>query len=364
MKNHHYRAYISYFAFVTVLCLGITSLPAASADGADAELHEIDVSASPSVQGIGGEIIVDAAVYFFGGCCYHLYAFDVTANLSAPEEVTVITGPAPELYEEVDAQPGGVPTIVHFEWRVLCESKGIFNLTVDVYTENCGSMAEVITIEIVEGCSISSPEIYPEKPLVGRENIILISATNSLEGRFVEGVTLFYTENEAAVDGNPENDTIRLADGGEIKGRALTMEQDEFTSEQWTARLRTQNSGTLHFWIVAEDNLGENSTSSLFSMEVVDQEAVDAMIAGLYIGLILGTVIGSLLMVLIQNIFIKKGRRAAGVLATAKEGELEGDKKKGDIQVIIGIVLIISAVCIVLLGAVFGMFGDIVDLVT
>jgi hypothetical protein len=333
----------------------------ASAAGADAELHNVDVSASPSSQGVGGEIIVDAAVYIYGGCCYHLFAFEVTANISVPDGIDVISGPTPQEYEEVDAQPGGVATIVHFEWTVIGNAKGLFNLTVTVSSKNCGSVEGSVAIEIVEGCSISPPDIYPEEPNVGRDFIISVTAQHPLEGRSVEAVTLFYITDRDAGGGTAINDTIIMSNGEAIGGVKVEMEQDAFMEEQWTAKINTQKRGTLYYWFVANDNYGDNTTSSLYEIEVVDQGAIDAAVGTLFWGLVMGTIIGCILIFVIQDRYLQKKERQIGVLDETKE-KVE-DVKDPKRQMVVALSLVVISVVIVIAGFLSGMFGEIIDLV-
>jgi hypothetical protein len=332
-----------------------------AAAGADAELHNVDVTASPWSQGVGGEIIVDAAVYIFGGCCYHLYAFEVTANIFVPEGVNVVSGPTPKEYEEVDAQPGGVATIVHFKWTVTGNTQGLFNLAVTVSSKNCGSVESSVAIVIVAGCSISPPEIYPEEPSVDRDTIISVTAQHPLEGRNVESVTLFHISDGDVGEGTATNNTIIMPDGREISGTAVDMEQDTFKGDQWTGKIESNNRGKLYYWFVANDNLGDNTTSSIYEMEVIDQGAIDIAVGGLFWGLVVGTIIGCLVILVIQDKYLKKKESEIGVLNEAREivKESRGSKR----QVALTLSLLVISVVIVIAGFISGMFSEIVDLV-
>jgi len=350
-----------YYSIIITIFLIPFMAPNAAAAGADAELHNVDITASPSSQGVGGEIMVDAAVYIFGGCCYHLYAFEVTANISAPEGISVLTGPAPEEYGEVDAQPGGVATIVHFEWTVVGNVKGLFNLTVAVSTKNCGSVEGSVAIEIVEGCSISPPEIYPEEPNVDRDTIISVTALHPLEGRTVESVMVFYVSEENVGDGTPQNGTLIMPDGRKIMGVAVDMERDAFLNDVWTGKIDTRYRATLYYWFVASDSNGDNTTSSLYEMEVIDQGALNAAVGGLFWGMVIAIIIGCLLIFVIQEKLLQKKEQGIGIIDETEEEV--GDTKGGKWQVAAALALLVISAIIVVAGFVFGMFSEIVDLV-
>lgn len=338
----------------------IIASPLVFADGADAELHDVEVTASPSSQGSGGVIIVDAAVYFFGGCCYHLYANDVTATLEVPEGIEIIDGPTPEKYDEVDAKPGGTATAVHFKWSVKGNTIGAYNMSVIIDTENCGSMGNQVNIEIVEGCIISNPIIYPEEPQVGRKNIIFISASTSLEGRYVETVTLFYVMGEKYSEDEPKNDTLYLNDGGQIKGIAIELEQDPYLPEQWMCKFETKNQDKINFWFVAMDDMGENTTSSLFLKGIVDRKAIDSLIGTTFWILFLGIIIGLVLIFMTYNVYIARREGPKNILRL--RGEVEGEGKVNTLQNIITIAFLVISLIIIVVAIIFGWFEEIVEL--
>ena len=348
-----------YFAFAAILC-AMAIIPSAQADGADAELHDVEVTASPSSQGRGGAIFVDAAVNFYGGCCYHLYANDVTATLLAPEEIEITAGPIPEEYKEVDAQPGGAATVVHFEWTVKGSAEGLYNLSVVVDTKNCGSVENTVIIEIVEGCIISPPVLYPKQASVDRENIISITASTSLEGRYVKNVTLFYVMDKEYAEGTPRNDTVYLDNGKEKKGTALAMDQDPHSPEQWMCKLESRLKGEMNFWFVARDDLGKNTTSSLYSIDVIDQQEIDSITGMMFWGLILGTIFGFIFIFVVQEFYAQKKASKMNVLQL--RAEKEGEEKVSRARDIIIIGLLIISLLIIALALFLGLFEEIVKL--
>lgn len=360
MRFKKFFRYSLFYCVIILLFVALIASPSVFADGADAELHDVEVTASPSSQGSGGVIMVDAAVYFFGGCCYHLYANDVTAILEVPEGLEIIDGPTPEKYDEVDAKPGGTATAVHFKWSVKGNTIGAYNMSVMIDTKNCGSMKNQVNVEIVEGCIISHPIIYPEEPQVGRENIIFISASTSLEGRYVEKVTLFYVIGEEYSEGEPKNDTLYLNDGKEVKGTAIELEQDPYLPEQWMCKLETRNQDKINFWFVAMDDMDENTTSSLFLKEIVDREAIDSLVGTTFWILFLGIIIGLVLIFMTYNVYMTRREGPKNILKLRTEVESEG--KVSNLQNIITIAFLVISLVIIILAVIFGWFEEIVEL--
>jgi hypothetical protein len=269
-------------------------------------------------------------------------------------------GPTPEKYEEVDAQPGGTATVVHFRWSVKANSQGNFNLGVLVNTKNCGSAEGEVKVEIVQGCVISYPDVYPKQLRIDKKIIMSTSASTSLEGRSVESVTLFYIMDEGLTGGLPENDSL-LLEGKENKpGTLITMEEDPYLPDQWTCRFDIKKTGALNFWFVATDNTGENTTSSLYTMEVINQNAIDSLTSIIFWGLIIGTVIGFILIFWIRESMTHKRERKTNLLNLDIGDKKEEKRVRVRDIVIIGI-LILSIVTLVL-SLIFGLINDIVNL--
>jgi hypothetical protein len=159
------------FKIISILLLVlfiIPLIPPASAGGQDATFDSVSGKAIPPVQGVGGELNIEASADFFGGCCYHLYAHDVKAELIVPEDVQIIS-PEPKTISEVDAVPGGMATTENFKWIIVGDKPGIYDLEVKVSTSNCGSQNAEIQVKIVKGVSISNVNIHPHVPSVNEE---------------------------------------------------------------------------------------------------------------------------------------------------------------------------------------------------
>ncbi|UCE74232.1 MAG: hypothetical protein JSV56_00625 [Methanomassiliicoccales archaeon] len=362
MKSSSSYQYLFYYAIMIVMIGGLLTIPLASAAGVDADLHNVEVSALPSYQGRGGPIIVDAAVYVYGGCCYHLYAFEVTANLTVPESIEILEGPSPERYDEIDAPPGGAATIVHFKWKVKGYEEGSFNLSVKIDTKNCGSVENFVVIEIVGDCVISYPDLFPEQPSVDKENIISIFASTASEEMYVEDVKLFYILGEGFSEGIPKNDTLYLNNGEEKKAIMVNMEQDPYVPEQWMCKMKYETKNRINFWFVAKDDIGKNTTSPLYSMEIIDPQEVDSLVNIASIGLILGTVIGFIVIFIVQGFVAKKKDSKFSELKSTKESvKVKGVGKRYNI---IHFSLLIISILTIIIALYLGMFGELIELVT
>jgi hypothetical protein len=360
MNAKRLHIYLFYCSLIAILLIPLITAPTAVADGADAELHNVEITASPSSQGRGGIIILDAAVYFYGGCCYHLFANDVTANLTAPEGIEVIQGPTPQKYDEVDAQPGGTATVVHFKWSVRGNANGKYNLSVVVETKNCGSVENEVVVEIVEGCIISYPDLYPKQLSVDRKNIIAVTASTSLEGRNVEEVTLFYVFGKEFSDGDPKNDTLYLKDGKKEIGNPIELEQDQFIPEEWMCKLETRSAGKINLWFVARDDNGENTSSSLYSMDVVDQNRIDTINSAIFWGLIVGSILGFILIFVVQEIHTKKKESKRNIVKLVTE--FEGEEKVNRAREILVVSVLIISLILIISAIIFGFVQEIVEL--
>jgi hypothetical protein len=357
MRQGFWNRSLRYIIITLGLMASITLCPLAMGDGADAELNQVEVSASPSSQGVGGIILLDAAVSFYGGCCYHLYANDVTAILSAPDGIDILSGPTPKRYDEVDAQPGGTATVVHFKWSVRGTQTGYYNLSVLVGTDNCGSLESTVTVDVVEGCIITSPIWYPSQPVPNRDNMIQVEASTSLEGRYVEEVTLFYIMGEIHNSGEPVNDTLYVGDQSK-HAMAIPMERDPFISEEWTCKLRPESAGHLNLWFVARDDTGENTTSSLFVREVQDQEAIDAITSTVFWMLILACIVGFIVIYLVQGFYDEKQVGKRNILCHQDiRVETGGNVRK---MVILG--LLVLSIILIVFAVIFGMLAEIAEL--
>ncbi len=245
----------------------------AAGSGNDADLHAVEVEATPATQGIGGVCVVRATALFYGGCCYNLYASDVTAELEVPEEVQIVGGPTPSKYDSVTAIPGGIATEIPFEWSVKSTVLGSHDLWVTIRTKNCGSTRGNVTLEYVEGAAISEPSLFPDPPDLKRDLYISVNVSLALEGVWIESVSLYtlegrYKKAEAA------NATLVLPNNDTIPGTGLDMIPHAYEEDLWGIQTEADREGWLTVWFVVTSSDGKNSTSPMYTLEVIDRDKV------------------------------------------------------------------------------------------
>jgi hypothetical protein len=194
MRSKIFRFTVLWMTLGVFMIMMFMTVPSqnALAQGDAALMGEISVSAVPESQGAGGAITIEVGIPFYGGCCYPLWAVDVQASLNVPEHVTIIEGPLPSKYDEIEAKAGGEADYYYFKWKVKSMIPGNYNVTAIVTTENCGSTEGVAGFTITEGCVMSIPEVYPELAPTNRDINLNLKALSPIEGVTIEEVTLFY----------------------------------------------------------------------------------------------------------------------------------------------------------------------------
>jgi hypothetical protein len=267
----------------------------------DAEMADVSLSATPSRQGLGGEMIIDAAIDFFGGCCYPLWAYNVQATINIPENVELTDGLATQRIGEVKALEGGAATTIHFKWKIKSMIPNEYLIRVNLTTKNCGNSNREVLVEYVEGLSMSIPVIYPDIPTTDSETLVMMDIRSGLEGIEVDSVELFYiTTDDSKFDIDKietENDTMIV--GQSIKkGAQAAAFEIEYTTDSWKSSIpRQPEECTVYYWLVAEDSTGKNTTSVVYSFEVQDLEQIYFVVDILNWLPIIGTIIGIIIIV-------------------------------------------------------------------
>jgi hypothetical protein len=278
----------------------------ASAGSEGAEMEDVVFTATPYTQGLGGQVALDAELSFFGGCCYPLFAYDIKAEIFIPDNVELISGNDIQEIDTVEAVEGGAPTIVHFKWVIKSIVPGDYNIRVNVTTSNCGKSNAEILVRYVEGCSMSIPKVYPDIPNTDRETYVNIDVSSGLEGVQVESVKFFYIKysNEKNYDTNKikaDNDTLIL-DGISKKGIVISPERVEYQPDTWKGMIPKQNEECeIYYWIVATDNTGKNTTSVVYSFEVLEIGQIYNFIDVLTWFSIIATIIGIIIIMVYFN---------------------------------------------------------------
>jgi hypothetical protein len=284
-----------------VIALLITTLVLSSqpvsAGGEDALLGDVELTPVPASQGEGGPITIEANIPFYSGCCYPLYAYDVTATLNLPSNVEIISGPSPAKHSKIEATAGGEPTWVKITWVVKSMVAGEYTIGVTVNTQNCGSSEDSAIITVTEGCVISIPEVYPEKPSTDRDLYINVEAMSPIEGIYIEKATLYYASKGSELTNvKAKNEILNLGKSKTQEGIPILMEPITDKENFFSVKVPKQDSFSyLHYWIVATDNHGNKTTSPVYILKIEDMA---------YSNFILGLAIWSPIILLLFSITI------------------------------------------------------------
>jgi hypothetical protein len=308
--------HLSFISLLIILMsvILLSSLTNVSAGDTDATFDSITPTASPPVQGIGGEVRIEVSAKFYGGCCYHLFAYDVKPELITPNKVQII-GSSPKKVDSLDAVPGGKSSDVNFKWTVIGLEAGTYDLKVKVNTSNCGSKESVVKITIIEGASVSNPSIFPSQPSVGEP--ITISVDVSSGSKFVDvdksiiyfwGSPEDYSGDELIADGNKlylitenidQNDTLINIENISKRllghGKSYQMNNVDL-SDTWRLRFDGfEKEENTYYWVYVETSNGKNITSYVYKETIEDLEKkyqmLDYTIYTTLIVLIIGTIL-------------------------------------------------------------------------
>jgi len=151
-------------------------------------VYDVLVSADPSIQGPDIPIKLNAKVGSGGACCYVVYGMELKAELLLPDSMTLLEGAkiqdltSPgQAVGTVAAQPGGGLTWLDVQWMISGQSYGNHEVFVRVTgTNDAGDRLNVTSstnITIAAGAAISSP-IFPHRPVVGKETVLLVNVTS------------------------------------------------------------------------------------------------------------------------------------------------------------------------------------------
>lgn len=240
--------------------------------GEDAQLDgELNVTASPSQQGTGGLMTITITATFYGGCCYPLYANDVVPEITLPPGVEMVGKITPEKLNKFEAIAGGGAAPTSFTFVVKSFTPGEYKIETKVLTSNAGNAEGSVTITFTKGCVITTPILFPKEPATGRSTLITISAYSPIEGVNIENTTLYYLESSDSYKyAKPENGTLYWV-GGSKDGNSVAFKSMEFEENQWQSDIpKYQEASTILYWIVAEDNFGNKTTSPLYTLELQD----------------------------------------------------------------------------------------------
>jgi hypothetical protein len=369
----------------------IPILPETIAGGQDATFDSIKINAVPSMQGVGGNIELEVLANFFGGCCYHLYAFDVKAELVVPENVQIKSS-LPEPIKSFDAEPGGMASTINFKWIVSSNSPGAYDVEITVGTSNCGSHTEIYTIIFTEGASISSPTIFPSEPSVKQDvtfSAIIQSGNDNIN---VEKASLYIWRNVKEYNRNiltaKRNMIFELKDNPDEMGNTSNkndtnkflgygsmypMNKVDFT-DNWRIHLKDiEEEEYLYYWFWVETSDDTNITSEVYKQQILDYEQKSQMISDTIWITLLTVIIGTILILIISWKYIEKTSEKVSktgiFILGSKTFSQPIDHKRSNVdytspekvKLIILIILVVMMVLFLILAVYLGLFQDLIN---
>jgi hypothetical protein len=323
-----------FLVLVVIGCLVLSAQPV-TAGGEDATMGDTKLTPVPNTQGEGGPITLELEIPFYGGCCYPLFAYEVAGSLELPENMEMISGPEPQKFSEVQAKAGGEPEWVTIKWVVKSMVAGEYTVGATASTQNCGSASSTTTITITKGCVISIPEIYPEQPSTERETFINIEAMSPIEGITIDDVTLYYVTSESELKSlESEEDTLYFRNNKNKKGEPIPMNRAEDDGFLWSAKVPKQGSSSyVYYWVVAEDNNQNKTTSPVYTLNVEDLAFADLVLTiTIWLPIIL-TIISIFVIILIVRYLNKVDMKKEGllVLGSTKISHTEPSKNTDEL---------------------------------
>lgn len=276
-------------AFLILIIFGAAGIIAENVSGSGAQaatFDRIEISADPSIQGLGGEITVTVTAYFYGGCCYSLFANDIVPELVIPEGLNVSSGPTPEIKNSLTAVAGGEPTTCSFKWVLSCDNKGSYDLHAKVDSSDCGAREGDIQVHVIKGATISSPQIYPikvsdtgEKITPSSDDVFLkFSAGYAVGDIDVISASVFFFDSSSEMESEfltVEGNSIYYQNEEIGKGEQITCSMDENEEGLFHSSIPKTSEDYLYFWIEVVDENENITTSSIYILNVENVEEVN-----------------------------------------------------------------------------------------
>jgi hypothetical protein len=231
-----------------------------------AHLLQPKISTAPAA---AGSIDLTCTVGLLGGCCFPLTSHNVTAALTVPAGVTVLSGPEPASYPAIQAPVSGTPQAwATFRWRLKrADPQAEVPLAITVASTDSGEVKAAYTLGQQATCSVTGPDL-PEV-LPPAEGVPLAVDANCLdEERFVKSVCFWYTTDipaEAEAVEAPQDlggrGILRFTVGGRqlmVQAQALDLAR-KYEPTTWYGKLPVLPAGTLYGIAVATDDTGRIS---------------------------------------------------------------------------------------------------------
>jgi hypothetical protein len=284
--------------------------------------------------------------------------------MELPPELEFVEPISPDEISKFEATAGGGAVVSNFQCKIKSMVPGEYTIKTKVTTSNSGSAKGTVKVTITEGCVITIPNLYPEQPSTDRSTVITLSAYSPIVGVEITKVDMHYLAMDITSISNPipKNETLYWS-GGSQEGKSIAMEPNEFEENSWKGEIPKQKEETiLAFWVVAEDNFGNRTTSPATNLEVKDLNTIHLQHNLIIWFAILGSIIGIVLIGIIWGYVNKlqvlrstgKGIRIMGVKSQEIESRAFDDgrvaKKLNISRNIVFLVLFVVAIVLIIVA--------------
>lgn len=371
------RTILAAIAIISALSIIITSDPVSGSGSQAATFDRIELDVTPNVQGLGGELEVQVTCYFYGGCCYPLFANDIVPELEVPDGLTLLSGPSPERKGELTAAAGGDPTIVIFKWNLHCTEKGSYQINATVLTSDCGSRDETQLVHVIKGATISNPETFPVDPTSDKDIMINFVSMYPVGDIDVTSARIYYIYTDDKYDPadlSADNSTMMKGGVGIGEGLEVSCVPEEIVEGGFKGTIPEGSHENLYYWIQVTDERGELTTSSVRHTQVENTDRVDTLNMASFLFLIVGMVV--LIAGLVLGYIVTQKRKNTPdkddnftvlgsigrkrFLTVGEAGHMDV-KKESNLAYIIVIVVIVIALAAAVVGIVTGQAAELFD---
>jgi hypothetical protein len=251
---------------IPVFCVsGQTGDGAGTLFGAHFQRPAIEMSTATS-----GIAEVTCRVGLMGGCCFPLTSHAVTAALTVPSGVTVVSGPDPAQYAALEALPSGTPQVwAAFCWKVRLASENTDGeLAVTVSSPDSGQVSGVYAFGRQARIKVGGAHL-PEQLTAGKDAELTVDAVCLDDDRYIKQVRFWVGENipadatdVALAAGAEDQGLLRFMAGGRektVQGRAIELAR-KYEPTVWRGTFAAEGSGDVVGVAVATDDKGRSAS--------------------------------------------------------------------------------------------------------
>jgi hypothetical protein len=247
------------------LGLSLSPVMQAAEEGAFFGAHMLQprIEATPAADGL---LDLTCTVPLIGGCCFPLTSHKVTATLTAPAGVTVVSGPEPASYDAIEAPVSGTPkAFTTFRWCVKHENPDAqATLTIVVNSADSGQVKATYALGRQAACRVSGPQL-PESLPLGEALPLAVDASCLDDNHFVQMVRFWYSAEIPAdaeavemPEGLAAQGIFRFTESGRrlmVQGQSMDLAR-KYEPTIWYGTLPAQTKGPLYGAAVAVDDTG------------------------------------------------------------------------------------------------------------